>query len=543
MADIIVTQTIITLIGLGLYYMFFRRPTGSPLPPGPRGLPIFGNVRDLPPSGKAEYQYWVKFKDTYGPVSSVTVAGQTIVLIHDEEAALHLLERNSIKTSNRPTQPFANDHCGFGVFLPALQYGPRFRQHRKLVHQVLGTTKSVSEFRNVQYVESRRFLFRILNTPNDLMTRAKTYAAAIILNIVYGYSIEVDTVDPLTNLVQLMMDKFSRAFVPMAWPVDVLPALNYLPEGFPFTSFKHVGRQWKRITTIAVDAPYLFVRKQMAHGTNRQSFVSSLVDDLGNSSENEINLSKEDEDAIKVSAAALYGGGADTTVSTISSFVLAMLMFPDVQKKAQMEIDSVFGPDRLPSFDDQPRLPYINALVKESLRWFPVVPIGTPHVTDTEIFYDRYRIPKNSYLLPSIWWFLHDPCVYKDPSSFDPDRFLEPRNEPDPGAHAFGYGRRICPGRYLAIESLYITLSRMLAFFNVQKAVDDQGRDIEPQFHATPGLVSHLGNFSFTVSLRSEKYARLIWAVETEHPWAASDSKLLDGDLIEESISLSREHI
>ncbi|KAK2000491.1 cytochrome P450 [Colletotrichum falcatum] len=517
--------------------MFFRKPTGTPLPPGPRGLPVLGNIRDLPEPGKAEYQHWVKFKDAYGPLSSVTVAGQTLVLVHDEEAVFHLLERSSLKTSNRPTQPFAIDHCGFGSFLPVLQYGSRFRHHRKLVHQVIGTKKSASEFRHVQDVESRRFLLRILNTPENLMTHSKTEAAAIILKIVYGYSIERDTVDPLTNLVQLLMDNFSRAFVPMAWPVDVLPALNYLPEGFPFTSFKRVGRQWKRINEIVEDTPYMFVRKQMAQGTNRPSFVSSLVDEFSESGENGPSLEKEDEDAIKATAVIMYGGGADTTVSTISSFVLAMLMFPDAQKKAQMEIDSVVGSDRLPSFDDQPRLPYINALVKESLRWFPVVPIGTPHATSAEIIYNGYRIPKGSYLLPSIWWFLHDPNVYKDPLSFDPDRFLEPRNEPDPGAHAFGYGRRICPGRFLAAESLFITLARMLAVFNLEKAVDGQGREIEPQFHATPGLVCHPGDFPFRVSPRSEKHARLARDVETECPWDASDSKLLDKDLIEDSPS------
>ncbi|KAK2037953.1 cytochrome P450 [Colletotrichum somersetense] len=541
MASIIPIQFIIPLVGLCVCYIFFRKPAGAPLPPGPRGLPIVGNIRDLPRPGKAEYQHWIKFKDAYGPISSVTVAGQTLVLIHDEEAAFNLLERTSLKTSNRPTQPFAVNHCGFGDFLPVLQYSSRLRQQRKLVHQVLGTAKSVSKFRKVQDRESCRFLLRILNRPDGLITHTKTEAAAIILSIVYGYSIEADIVDPLTNLVHLLMDNFSRAFVPMAWSVDMLPALDYLPEGFPFTSFKRVGRQWKRINEIVVEAPYQFVRKQMEHGTNRESFVSSLVDDLGNPGKNGLSLSKEDEHDIKFTAAILYGGGADTTVSTISSFVLAMLMFPDVQKKAQMEIDSVVGSDRLPSFDDQPRLPYINALVKESLRWFPVVPISTPHATNAEIIYNGYRIPKNSYLLPSIWWFLHDPNVYKDPSLFDPNRFLEPRNEPDPGAHAFGYGRRICPGRYLAVESLFITLARMLTVFTVKKAVDSQGRDIEPEFHATPGLVSHPGNFSFNISPRSENHARLVRAVETEHPWDASDSKLLDSNLIKESISLSRE--
>ncbi|KAI9162740.1 Cytochrome P450 monooxygenase CLM2 [Paramyrothecium foliicola] len=367
-------------------------------------------------------------------------------------------------------------------------------------------------------------------------------AAAIILNIVYGYSIEPDKLDPLTNLVQLMMDNFSRAFVPMAWSVDVLPALNYLPEGFPLTSFKRIGRQWKRINEIVIDAPYLFVRDQMMQRQNRPSYVSSLVDSLSSSDNGAARLSKDDEDGIKVTAAALYGGGADTTVSSISSFVLAMMLFPAVQKKAQKEINDVVGNARLPDSNDQARLPYINALVKEALRWFPVVPIATAHATSTEILYDGYRIPKGSYILSSIWWFLHDPDVYADPSSFDPERYFESRNEPDPSEHVFGYGRRICPGRYLAVESLFITISRILAAFDISKAVDDNGKVIEPELKATSGLVSHPATFPFTIKPRSVRHEELIRAVEVEHPWDLSDSKNLDHDLIAESISLSTGH-
>lgn len=332
-----------------------------------------------------------------------------------------------------------------------------------------------------------------------------------------------------------MTDNFSRVMVPIASPVDAIPALDYLPEGFPFTAFKSIGRRWKKINEIARDVPYIFVRKQMAEGTNIPSFVSTLVDTLGNT-----NLSPKDEDAIKTTAAALYGGGADTIVTTITSFVLAMLLFPAVQKKAQLEIDQVVGPSRLPGYEDQHRLPYINAVVMESLRWFPVVPVGPPHATNTDISYADYHIPKGSYLVPGIWWFLHNPEVYADPLSFDPERFIKPRNDPDPEKHAFGYGRRKCPGRYLAMQGSFITISRLLAAFDIQKAVDDNGREIEPQLRATAGLVSAPEPFPFKITPRSVEYAELIRAVETEHPWRTNDSELLDTDLIEEAVKASK---
>jgi cytochrome P450 len=88
----------------------------------------------------------------------------------------------------------------------------------------------------------------------------------------------------------------------------------------------------------------------------------------------------------------------------MACFFLAMIVFPDVQRKAQEEIDRVVGPDRLPSFDDRDNLPYINAIVKEILRWHPVAPMGVPHVSTEDDLYDGYLIPKGALVLPNIWY-------------------------------------------------------------------------------------------------------------------------------------------
>lgn len=146
------------------------------------------------------------------------------------------------------------------------------------------------------------------------------------------------------------MDNFSSAFVPLAWMVDIVPQLRYLPEGFPGASFKKTAREWYEVTRKVYDAPFSFVQELMAAGTNRPSFVSSLIERLRHGSEDG-ELCKEDEEAIKQSAAILYGGGADTTISSLTSFTLAMLLFPEVQRKAQREIDNVVGSSRLPSFE------------------------------------------------------------------------------------------------------------------------------------------------------------------------------------------------
>lgn len=81
----------------------------APLPPGPRGLPIVGNIRDLPPPNSLEFLHWVKHKEIYGPISSVTVLGQTIVIINDRKMAIELLEKRAAINSGRPMLKFAYD--------------------------------------------------------------------------------------------------------------------------------------------------------------------------------------------------------------------------------------------------------------------------------------------------------------------------------------------------------------------------------------------------------------------------------------------------
>jgi hypothetical protein len=367
---------------------------------------------------------------------------------------------------------------------------------------------------------------------NELFTKLiLSQAGAIILQIVYGYSVEPQTADPLVLLIERLMQNLSDAFKPLYWAVDILPILNYLPEGVPGTSFKRTARKWKEVTHMVIETPYMFVRQQMAKGSHRPSYVASLVEQYGKSDVS--NMNEDEEKAIKTTAAILYGGGADTTVSSIKGCILAMMLFPSVQRKAQAEIDTVIGDGRLPRFEDRERLPYVNALVKETLRWLPVTPLGAAHVTETEIYHSGFRIPNGANLVPSVWWFLHDPQIYSNPASFDPERYLEPRNEPDPATEAFGYGRRICPGRFLADESLFLTISRLLAVFDITKAVDENGKEIDPKIKVTPGLLGRPLDFPYCIKPRSAKSVGLIRTIEVEHPWEKGDACLLTGSFLE----------
>lgn len=95
-------------------------------------------------------------------------------------------------------------------------------------------------------------------------------------------------------------------------------------------------------------------------------------------------------------------GGTDTSVAQLLGFILAMVLFPDVQKTAQREIDRVCG-NRLPEWDDKDSLPYIRGCIKETFRWFPTAVLGLPHATTKEDEYNGFQIPKDATVLLNVW--------------------------------------------------------------------------------------------------------------------------------------------
>lgn len=152
--------------------------------------------------------------------------------------------------------------------------------------------------------------------------------------------------------------------------------------------------------------------------------------------------------------------------------MLAMILYPDTQRKAQEELDEVVGRQRAPTFEDRERLPYICAMIKELLRWRPPGPLGVPRGMWVDDWYDGYLIPKGSLIIPNYWAMHHDPEVFPEPDEFRPERFLHGSDVFDKtngmGHNAFGAGRRICAGMYVADNSMFINVVTLLWALNIE---------------------------------------------------------------------------
>ncbi|KAJ5808623.1 hypothetical protein N7474_009892 [Penicillium riverlandense] len=517
----------------------------GPLPPGPSPKPVVGNISDLPPRGAQDWMHWLKHKDLYGrvaksairPISSITVMGQTIVIVNDARIATELLSKRSALYSSRANLVFASEMVGWEHSLVMQTYSDRFRAYRKAIQPYLGSEAAVAQYNNLQEIEVHRFLLRVLNDKPRFAEHIQTEAGAIILKIAYGYTIEPHKRDPLVHIANQALENFSIAATPGAWLVDIIPALKHIPSWFPGAKFKSIAREWKKNLETVADKPYDFVRRRMDAGKHEPSYLVNLFKVEG------YPVSGSEEELVaKWTSASLYTGGADTvgftsawhavpadelqTVCSIETFLLAMTIYPEVQRKAQDEIDRVLGAGRLPKVTDRASLPYIDAIVKEVLRWHPVAPMGIPHMSVGDDICEGYFIPKGSLVMPNIWAFTHDPEVYHDPMVFKPERFLgvDGRGpEMDPRTTVFGFGRRICPGRILADNAVYLNIAQSLTVFNITKVVENGKEvDVKPEFQA--GVISHPVPWKFDISPRTPAHEVLIRSVERDQPWEPSDA-------------------
>ncbi|KIK45782.1 hypothetical protein CY34DRAFT_77296 [Suillus luteus UH-Slu-Lm8-n1] len=493
---------LLCLTGVGVYLVkkVVIKKNLIPYPPGPRGWPLIGNILDIPRT-----KPWVTFTEwgeMYGDITHIEVLGRHIIVLNSVKTAVEMMDNKSIVYSDRPVLPMSGELVGWKDSLPFLPYGDLFRQQRKNLHRVIGSRAAMGVYNEIEEAETHQFLKRVLAKPDRLQGHVRHTVGAIVLRISHGYEVKEND-DPFIDLANRVTANGSEATEPGAFLVDILPFLTKVPAWFPGAGFKRIAREWRGTLEEMVSAPHEFVKDQMAAGIAPVSLTSNLL---------EGGVSAKEDHAVKWSAFSLYAGGTDTTVSAIYSFFLAMTLFPDVQKRAQAEIDAVVGPGRLPSFADRDSLPYTEALVKEVLRWNVVLPTGFPHCVAEDDIHDGYYIPKGSIVLPNIWFMLNDPRTYANPSQFNPERFLakdgkEPETEPR--TTCFGFGRRVCPGLHLADASIWISTAMSLAVFDISKVVEN-GVELTPEVDPLPGTASHPKPFKCSIKPRSATALGLI---------------------------------
>ncbi|KAJ7928082.1 cytochrome P450 [Mycena leptocephala] len=462
-----------------------------------------GNLQDIPTDLPwLTYTEWGK---QYGEVVHAQVFRDHLLIVNSVKAATELFERRARIYSDRPSIPMI-PLMGWDFNFTFMSHTDKWRQYRRLFHQHF-RRDAISKYRPIQLKKVHDLLRGLLSTPEDFVAHTKTVAAAIVMATIYGYDIK-PTHDRFVDLAEDAVKKLSDSVFPGAFAVNTFPFLRHLPSWFPGCSFHQYAKDTSNLLVEMINVPFDFVRQNMRDGVGGLSVVGQLLE------RNDAlhGGSQEQENMIKEVTAVAYAAAADTTAATVINFMMAMAMNPEVEQKAQNEIDNVIGLSRLPRFEDRSALPYCEAVFRELMRWRPVVPLAVAHCTSEDDIYEGYFIPKGTMVLPNIWAMVHDESIYPDPEKFSPERFLNADGQlsADENILAFGFGRRACVGRHAADATVWASIVSILSAFNITKDKDATGKEIEIDPIYSDGLVSHPLPFKCSITPRNQVAIRLI---------------------------------
>ncbi|KAI1373393.1 cytochrome P450 [Hypoxylon crocopeplum] len=438
------------------------------VPPGPKPLPLIGNLHQVVGKGLLWLQLheWSK---TYGPVMYLSFAGQPLVVLSTQDAALDLLSRRGAQYSDRPHQVVASELVMKGKHLLLKQYDSECRLMQKL-HAPLLNVAAANRYGPIQDREVRQLLVDLLNSYDSSGEMGLEFSVplertlfSIIHTLLYGYRFEAGQEQELSNI-RASVDSLSRVVRLGEYLVDLVPVLNYLPRPLA---------PWKS------EAEALYKHERDRHMENMDKGLANP----GWNFSKQIHANNPDVQGLSAEDVA-WGVGVlvdatDTAGMTMQWFAVACALHgARFVPQARQALDTVVGKDRLPTLEDRPHLVYIDAIVNELLRWRPVVPDGMPHATKHEDTYQGYRIPAGSVVVGNHWAITRDESVFgPDTDSFVPERWLVDengdgrltlKNLPLTG---FGFGRRMCPGRHVARGMLFLLVARLLWAFEIEAAV------------------------------------------------------------------------
>ncbi|KAJ7138329.1 cytochrome P450 [Mycena epipterygia] len=498
-------KTLSCLAVVTLIWGYHARSTRQQrLPPGPSGYPLIGNMLNLPKENP-----WVGLSEMakcYGPIFSLKILSATIIVIDDPEIANTLLETRSNKYSTKRQSRYA-DYATNSLALFLMKYNDTFKRLRKVAQNRL-SPKEVKVFEPIQENEGKKMILGLLESPDEHDAHSQRYAAAVTLSSIYSLpSVGLD--DPLVARIRVTVDRLTLSGVIGRYLVDYIPAIDLLPTWM--SPWKQQARKAYEEDTQIFHDLLVDVQTSMDDGTRAPSYTSHVLEENG-----KLGMTTEELDWI---TGLMFAGGSDTTASSIGMIIRAMALNPEVQKKAQAELDAIVGRERMPTFEDRSELPYIMAIVKESQRLSPVVPVA-PHATSEDDEYNGYFIPAGSMVWANIWSINRSMKLYApDPEVFRPERFLNEKNEivvppgtREQGHTTFGFGRRICPGRHMATSSLFIDTALLLWAFNFGRAKDENGNVIEIDPNATAGSGASVGPAPFKCTITS-RIPRLVQIV------------------------------
>ncbi|KAG8511378.1 Cytochrome P450 2B11 [Galemys pyrenaicus] len=461
------------LMGLLLLLTRGQPQSHGCLPPGPRPLPLLGNLLQM--DRKGLLKSFLKLRDKYGDVFTVYLGPRPVVMLCGTEAIREALVDHADAFSGRGKIAVMDPvFQGYGVVFANGERWKTLRRFSLATMRDFGMGKRSVEERIQEEAQCLvKELQRTKGTLQDPIFFFHSITANIICSIVFGQRFEYT--DPeFLRLLDLFYKSFalisslsSQVYELFSSVMKHLPGTHrtvwsHLEE---INAFIHRSVE-KHRETLDPSAPRDFIDTYLLRMENEKSD--------SNSEFNQKNLI--------ITTLSLFFAGTETTSTTLRYGFLLMLKYPHIREKVQKEIDRVIGSNRCPVFNDRINMPYTDAVIHEIQRFGDLLPIGVPHIVTQDTHFRGYIIPKGTEVFPILNSALNDPLYFEKPETFNPDHFLDANGalRKSDAFMPFSTGKRICLGEGIARTELFIFFTTILQNFTVDGPVAPEDIDLTP---------------------------------------------------------------
>ncbi|KAJ8421903.1 hypothetical protein Cgig2_027519 [Carnegiea gigantea] len=460
-----------------LRYLLKNSPK-TKLPPGPKPWPIIGNIHLL---GSKPHRSVADLSKTYGPLMTLRLGSITTIVISSPDVAKEMFLKHDIDFASRqvPDSAWAVDHAKFSMaWLPVC---PKWREIRKISAIQLFTNQRLDASQGLRKEKVNELVEFVKDCcEKGLAVNIGKAAFTTALNLLSNtfFSMNLSAYD----------SSGSQEFKDLAWHIMEEIGRPNVSDFFPLVKALDLQGVRRRVSTSFRKMLKVFdkiIDERLRHHIGSKDDVLDTL--LSLVKQNELTL-----DDVRHMLIALFVAGTDTTSNTIEWALTELLRHPEKMAKAQAEMEQLLGKGQSRSIQesDISKLPYIQAIVKETMRLHPAGPFLLPHKATTNVELCGYWVPKNAQVWVNVWFIGRDPNVWLDSESFTPERFLESEIDvkgQDFELMPFGTGRRICPGMPLAYRMLHLMLATFLHSFNwkLDHGLNPEDVDIEEKFGIT----------------------------------------------------------
>ncbi|XP_060207256.1 geraniol 8-hydroxylase-like [Lycium barbarum] len=452
---------VLGILALLWFLWFFISKSDKGLPPGPKALPLIGNLHSLDPE---LHTYFASLSQTYGPICRLWLGKKIGIIITSPALAREVLKDQDTIFANRDVPAAGREATYGGKDIVWTPYGPKWRMLRKVcVRDMLSgsTLDSVYELRRRELRQTINYFYSQAGSPVNIGEQMFLTVLNVITSMLWGGTVKGEERASLgaefRHVVTEMTELLGTPNIS-----DFYPGLERFDLQGVTKKMKVLAKRFDRIFESMIDQ-----RQKMDRNGGQESkdFLHVLLK-LKDDADAKMPLTMTELKALLMD---MVVGGTDTTSNSVEFAMAEIMNKPDVLRKLQQELKRVVGKDNIVEESHITQLPYFYAVMKEALRIHPVLPLLVPHCPSETGTVGGYTVPEGSRVFINVWAIHRDPSIWENPAEFQPERFLDDKwdySGNDFNYFPFGSGRRICAGIAMAERMFMYSLASLVHSFD-----------------------------------------------------------------------------